>query len=783
MKYKNLSFFLLSIVFISFILLPSMVSAGWTTQTVDGTSSAVGQHTSIATDSNNKVHISYFDIGKNDLRYATNASGSWVKTTIDSTGAVGQYTSIAIDSSDKVHISYFDIGKNDLRYATNASGSWETFKIDETGAVGLYTSIAIDSSDKVHISYYDATNQRLKYATKAPSSISWDIKTIDDTASVGLYTSIAIDSGDKVHISYYDATNRDLKYITNATASGAWQTPVTVDSTGFVGQYTSIAIDSSDKVHISYYDATFRDLRYATNATGIWQIISFKNVFSILGDIGQYSSIAIDQSDGVHISYFDATNFDLKYITNATTSGAWQAPVTVDSTGFVGQYTSVAVDSDYTIHISYYDATKYDLKYAENVGTPDISSTPPSRNFGNVNVGTSSTPRTFTINNNGTAKLVIGTITLTGTNASEYSITEDNCSSQTIKPFSNCTVKAMFSPSSIGTKSAYLSIPSNDPDRATLNVSLSGKGVVQYTLTVSKTGTGDGTVKSSPLGINCGTTCSAPFTSGTRVILTPTVPVESLFTDWTGCDSRSGTRCYITMNSDKTVNADFFLQTFLITLLNPPDTTDFDTCSLYSLPAFQWTTSGTYRSLEIQFSDDGFVTIPVRVRLRPGVIDYTMTFPVWRRVLLIPGTVGGTVLWRVVGTRLDNSKIESGVFLLVVKAPEAVGSPSISHTSRTTPPPPTLSWQNNCNKRFRVWFGNNSDFTAVGVRKMALSFSVTDPTAGGGIFSKELTSSKWLSIRRLVGDVTGATIYWYMESWDGANRYSKTTVTSFNLTP
>ena len=36
------------------------------------------------------------------------------------------------------------------------------------------------------------------------------------------------------------------------------------------------------------------------------------------------------------------------------------------------------------------------------------------------------------------------------------------------------------------------------------------------TLAVTKTGTGSGTVASSPSGITCGSTCSAPYTSGTR---------------------------------------------------------------------------------------------------------------------------------------------------------------------------------------------------------------------------------------------------------------------------
>ena len=88
---------------------------------------------SMAIDSNNKVHISYPASTSSALKYATNASGSWVTSTIGSGGLVGDYSSIAIDSYDKIHISYFDNTNADLKYATNASGSWVTSALDGAG--------------------------------------------------------------------------------------------------------------------------------------------------------------------------------------------------------------------------------------------------------------------------------------------------------------------------------------------------------------------------------------------------------------------------------------------------------------------------------------------------------------------------------------------------------------------------------------------------------------------------------------------------------------------------
>ncbi|RJQ14684.1 MAG: hypothetical protein C4560_11975 [Nitrospiraceae bacterium] len=203
--------------------LPAVSFAEWNTSTIDSTGN-VGSFTSIAEDSNGKTHIGYLDEDNNDLKYATNASGSWTASTIDSSGNVGTFTSIAIDSNNKAHISYYDGYPNyDLKYATNASGEWITSVIDGRSS-GDSSSIAIDSNNNVHISYYaEYPDYDLNYATNA--SGDWVTSTLDSAGNVGFYASIVVNSTNNIHISYYDWSNGDLKYATNiiwTPVSGTW---------------------------------------------------------------------------------------------------------------------------------------------------------------------------------------------------------------------------------------------------------------------------------------------------------------------------------------------------------------------------------------------------------------------------------------------------------------------------------------------------------------------------------------------------------------------------------
>ncbi|HET6816322.1 MAG TPA: hypothetical protein VFH66_03750 [Mycobacteriales bacterium] len=80
--------------------------------------------------------------------------------------------------------------------------------------------------------------------------------------------------------------------------------------------------------------------------------------------------------------------------------------------------------------------------------------------------------------------------------------------------------------------------------------------LVQHSLTVSKTGSGSGTVTSTDGQISCGATCSHAYSSGTLVTLNAAPASGSSFAGWSGACSGTGS-CQVTMSSAQTVTATF----------------------------------------------------------------------------------------------------------------------------------------------------------------------------------------------------------------------------------
>jgi len=334
-------------------------ASGWHIQPVAlGPEGYVGLYTALALDDDGYAHVSYYDWAGGDLRHAWQDATGWYTSVVDTAGDVGQYTSLALAGDGYPRISYYDVLSGDLKYAYQDASGWHSQTVDTAGDVGQYTSLALESTFPYtpHISYYDATTERPKYALL--SAAGWLSQTVGTGFPGGTYTSLALDGEGYPHISYYEHYNGDLIY-TRQIAGGAWIDAVVAyygESWNRVGMDSALALDDLGNPYISYYDGFLGALRVATG----YAPVGWSTMWTVDSGSFWHTSLVMHGAYA-HVSYYDAINGTLKHAYQD--ADGWQTQ-TVDSDGDVGQFSSLALDADDYPHISYYDAGRSDLRVA-----------------------------------------------------------------------------------------------------------------------------------------------------------------------------------------------------------------------------------------------------------------------------------------------------------------------------------------------------------------------------------------------------------------------------------
>jgi hypothetical protein len=177
-----------------------------------------------------------------------------------------------------------------------------------------------------------------------------------EEANVGHHSAATIGADGRALISYYDTTEGDLKVAHCSNAACTSATITTLDSTGDVGQYSALAIGSDGLATISYYDVTNSNLKVAHCSNTICTSATVTTLDST-GDVGALSSMAVGRgglADGLPlISYYDATNSDLKVAHCSNTACTSSTITTVDADGVFAEETATAIGTDGRAIIGY----------------------------------------------------------------------------------------------------------------------------------------------------------------------------------------------------------------------------------------------------------------------------------------------------------------------------------------------------------------------------------------------------------------------------------------------
>ena len=177
------------------------------------------------------------------------------------------------------------------------------------------------------------------------------------------------------------------------------------------------------------------------------------------------------------------------------------------------------------------------------------SNTPVSNDgtdLGSRVVGSGALAQSFTISNTGDAALTVNTITLSGAQAGDFSISGATLP-KVLSPNSAFTFTLNFTPGAVGPRSATVNITNNDNDENPYTFAVQGTGT-QHKLTTNKTGNGTGSITLSPAGGN--------YNHNTIVTVTAKADAGSTFGGWSGDCNGTGA-CSVTMTSAKSVTATF----------------------------------------------------------------------------------------------------------------------------------------------------------------------------------------------------------------------------------
>ncbi len=338
--------------------------AAWVTEVVERAGN-VGDESALALDAAGRPHISYHDVMGEALKYARWTGTQWISEAVDEGVGAGADSDLALDRVGDPHISYYDAANGYLKYARRTKTGWQVQVVDQAGNVGLSSALALDADDRPVIAYHDATAGVLKVAWW--SGNGWWLQAVDQIGSRSpSYISLALAADGTPHVAYYDVDAGDLKYARSRYPMPAadWEI-TTVDSAGDVGGYNSLALNAVGMPFISYLDWTNSTLKVAELTSSGW----ISETVTEIGSTG-HNSLAVDRRGDVRIAFYDDRQADLMLATRPASNlpGAPRWTIeTVASRGEVGAYPSLALDAAGRPWISYYDATNGDLKCAEGM--------------------------------------------------------------------------------------------------------------------------------------------------------------------------------------------------------------------------------------------------------------------------------------------------------------------------------------------------------------------------------------------------------------------------------
>lgn len=315
---------------------------------------------SMALDSSKYPHFVYLGPARTSVKYSKWTGTAWETTTIVSSATTFETVNIYVDASNNPHVvytTYPTTSTESLYYMKKSSGAWSVPTLIATDDSADWAEMAVDSDAHVHLVWKQGhgASRYIKYATNTTGSF---VTTTLSTTLGGWVPSVTLNASGNPLVVWTEGGS--LLY--RAWSGSAWSAEVDIDGTTTVmNKKPSIAVDSSGYIHVSYAAnggaGLGCDLKYAKYISS-WVLTTIDTAV-----YAQHTSIDTNSTPNPTITYYETTNYDLKY---RTYSSSWSSATSVASTGDVGNYCTLVIDSTNYLHIGYYDKTNAVVKYWTN---------------------------------------------------------------------------------------------------------------------------------------------------------------------------------------------------------------------------------------------------------------------------------------------------------------------------------------------------------------------------------------------------------------------------------
>jgi hypothetical protein len=314
------------------------VPSGWTATYI---SPGSFEYTSMAIDTNGKVHIVYID--GNDpisVKYVNDVSGSWSTPYIIDTASIVA-PKLALDSQGYCHVTY--VNGNNLIYATNSGGSWYNATIyTSSNGYEKQVSLVVDHNNHVDIAFVPHNSGTIRLANNSAGSWTNGTVTFGATASTN-YPALAIDSSNNLHMACEAyGTMSGVLYLSQS--SGNWTAEIADSYFGISG--IVMCLDHNNKAHIATIHGQVA-VGYISNEGGSWasRLVTAE---LYIGAIATVPGIVVDSSNNPIISYNGPTA--MTYYVNVTSRSGSTWTTTQLATGVTP---SIAINSGNQLYVAW----------------------------------------------------------------------------------------------------------------------------------------------------------------------------------------------------------------------------------------------------------------------------------------------------------------------------------------------------------------------------------------------------------------------------------------------